>query len=30
VGPITRRAQRLYMDAVTGKNADHTQWLEYV
>ena len=30
VGPVTRRAQQLYMDAVTGRNADHTEWLEYV
>ncbi len=30
VGPVTRRAQQLYMDAVTGRNPDHADWLEYV
>ncbi len=29
-GPITRQAQTLYMEAVTGKNADHADWLTIV
>ncbi|MDQ3781879.1 MAG: branched-chain amino acid transaminase [Actinomycetota bacterium] len=30
VGPISRRAQQLYMATVTGKNPTHADWLEYV
>ncbi len=29
-GPITQQAQTMYMEAVTGKNADHTDWLTIV
>jgi branched-chain amino acid aminotransferase len=29
-GPVTRRAQELFMDTVTGKNERHADWLEYV
>ena len=29
-GPVTRRAQQLYMDAVTGKLGAHSEWLEYI
>jgi branched-chain amino acid aminotransferase len=28
-GPITRFAQEAFMDAVTGKNERHSDWLEY-
>ncbi len=30
VGPITKRAQKLFMDTVTGRNPDRAEWLEYV
>jgi len=29
-GPITRRAQQMFMDTVTGKNERHEDWLEYI
>ncbi len=29
-GPVTRRAQELFHDAVSGKLASHPEWLEYV
>ena len=29
-GPVTRRAQQMFMDAVTGKNERHEDWLEYI
>ena len=29
-GPITRRAQELYMGTVKGESGLHTEWLEYV
>ena len=29
-GPVTRRAQDLYADLVTGKLLSHPEWLEYV
>ena len=29
-GPVTRRAQELYAEAVTGKLATHPEWLDYV
>lgn len=29
-GPITKQAQTMYMEAVTGKNADHADWLTIV
>ncbi|MGB9357220.1 MAG: branched-chain amino acid transaminase [Acidimicrobiia bacterium] len=29
-GPVTKRAQQMFMDAVTGQNERHTDWLEYV
>ena len=29
-GPITRRAQELYMGTVTGKLATHPEWLEFI
>jgi len=29
-GPITRRAQELFIDTVTGKLGSHPEWLEYV
>ncbi len=29
-GPITRRAQELFADTVTGKLGSHPEWLEYV
>ena len=29
-GPITKQAQTLYMETVTGKNADHADWLSVV
>jgi len=30
VGPITKRAQKLFLDTVTGRNPDRAEWLEYV
>ena len=29
-GPVTKRAQQMFMDAVTGQNERHADWLEYV
>jgi len=29
-GPVTKRAQEMFMDAVTGQNERHADWLEYV
>ena len=29
-GPVTRRAQQMFMDTVTGKNERHEDWLEYI
>ncbi len=29
-GPITKRAQQLFADAVTGRLSTHPEWLEYV
>ncbi len=29
-GPVTRRAQELFQDAVSGKLTSHPEWLEYV
>ncbi len=29
-GPVTKRAQQMFMDAVTGKNERHRDWLEYI
>ena len=29
-GPVTKRAQQLFMDTVTGKNDAHRDWLEFV
>jgi len=29
-GPVTKRAQALFMETVTGKNERHADWLEYV
>jgi branched-chain amino acid aminotransferase len=29
-GPVTKRAQQMFMDTVTGKNERHADWLEYV
>lgn len=29
-GPVTRLAQQLYAEAITGKNPAHETWLEYV
>lgn len=29
-GPVTRRAQEMFMDTVTGQNERHIDWLEYV
>jgi len=29
-GPVTKRAQQMFMDAVTGKNERHGDWLEYI
>lgn len=29
-GPVTRRAQEMFMDAVTGKNERHVEWLDFV
>lgn len=29
-GPVTRRAQELFMDVVTGKNERHSDWLEFI
>ncbi len=29
-GPVTKRAQRMFMDTVTGKNERHGDWLEYI
>jgi branched-chain amino acid aminotransferase len=29
-GPVTRRAQQLYMETVTGKLGAHSEWLEYI
>ena len=28
-GPVTRTAQELFMDTVTGKNERYAHWLEY-
>jgi len=29
-GPVTKRAQQMFMDAVTGKNERHGDWLAYI
>ena len=29
-GPVTKRAQQMFMDTVTGENERHADWLEYV
>ena len=29
-GPVTKRAQQMFMDAVTGRNERHGDWLEYI
>lgn len=29
-GPVTKRAQELFMDTVTGRNERHGDWLDYV
>ena len=29
-GPVTKRAQQMFMDTVTGKNERHADWLEYI
>jgi hypothetical protein len=29
-GQVTRRAQELFRDAVTGKLGTHPEWLEFV
>ena len=29
-GPVTKRAQQMFMDAVTGQNERHADWLEHV
>ena len=29
-GPVTKRAQQMFMDTVTGKNERHEDWLEYI
>ncbi len=29
-GPVTKRAQEMFMDTVTGQNERHADWLEYV
>ena len=29
-GPVTKRAQQMFMDTVTGKNERHGDWLEYI
>ena len=29
-GPVTKRAQQMFMDTVTGANERHADWLEYV
>jgi branched-chain amino acid aminotransferase len=29
-GPVTKRAQELFMETVTGKNERHDDWLDYV
>ncbi len=29
-GPVTKRAQQLYLDTVHGRLLDHPEWLEYV
>ncbi|MEN8115317.1 MAG: aminotransferase class IV, partial [Actinomycetota bacterium] len=29
-GPVTKRAQELFMDLVTGENERHSDWLDYV
>ena len=29
-GPVTKRAQELFMETVTGRNERHSDWLDYV
>ncbi len=29
-GPVTKRAQEMFMDTVTGRNERHSDWLDYV
>jgi branched-chain amino acid aminotransferase len=29
-GPVTQRAQQMFMEAVTGKNERHSDWLEFI
>ncbi len=29
-GPVTKRAQEMFMDAVSGRNERHSDWLDYV
>ena len=29
-GPVTKRAQQMFMDTVTGKNERYGDWLEYI
>ena len=29
-GPVTQRAQQMFMEAVTGKNERHRDWLEFI
>ncbi len=29
-GPVTKRAQEMFMDTVTGRNERHSDWLDYI